>query len=123
MIPGKAFPRIEEVGHTLRADGKRDTHYRKVLICGNCDRKANQKAKVKAMARAWGVMVIGLVVGGFASPWLLEKIGKARSQPTAPETAVAPKGSAPKPRLILIPPENPPKPRLILVPPSFFTDE
>jgi hypothetical protein len=36
MIRGKPFRRDEETGHTVRADGKQDKHYKKVSICKRC---------------------------------------------------------------------------------------
>ena len=70
------FRREKPIGHTVRADGKRDIHYTNVVICLRCVfwemvRKFFKFlwAKAKIMAPD-----VGVILGGLALGWLLIKI-------------------------------------------------
>jgi hypothetical protein len=95
MIIGQPITRNEEVGHTVRADGKRDTHFSKVSICGSCHR-LEKRAEWEVMARN----AVFLIIGALALYWFLFENIEAQSQKTVAVTAVAPKATAPR----LIPP-------------------
>jgi hypothetical protein len=64
MILGQPFTRKEEVGHTVGADGKRDTHYSKVSICKSCHHR-EKKARAEFMARN----AVFVILGAFALYW------------------------------------------------------
>jgi hypothetical protein len=91
MILGQPLRKDEEVGHTVRADGKRDTHYSKVFICKRCH-QGEKDAKAEAMARNAVVVILGLG----ALYWFFLKTDVAPSQETVAVTAVAPKATAPR---------------------------
>jgi hypothetical protein len=48
-ILGKLFRRKAEVGHTVQADGQRDTHFSEVPICKGC-RRAPMMRRAKYLA-------------------------------------------------------------------------
>jgi hypothetical protein len=107
IILGRGYETHEKIGHTIRFDGSRDTHYKPLVLCLLC----RFKEAAKRSARKLGVTPLNAILGALGLVFFAVTVGwfssdtSAQSRKIVDVIAVAPKASASKPRLIL--PEDP----------------